>query len=363
MRTGVAMALAITAAAGVGLAWWLTRSVPAEALARVEEPVALRAIAGERPLVVVLADNAGTETTDLLVPHGILQRSGLVDVRIVSTEPGRVTLMPALAILADETIAGFEAEHPEGADVVVVPALHSRGTPATSRFLQEQAARGALVVSICEGAEVVARAGLLDGRAATTHWHAHDRLARSHPPVAWRRNARYVVDGPVISSAGVSASVPVTLALLEILAGTPAARDQAVALGIARWDAHHDSDAFGMRAGDYALAASNIARFWRHETLGTPVANGLDGVALALQADAWSRTWRSTLVAVNEAGRVVSAEGVTLLTEEEAPHRLAARTGAPIAALDATLAGIAERYGAPTARFVALQLEHPWAGL
>lgn len=307
-----------------------------------------------------LADDAGTETTDLLVPHGILQRSGLIDVRIVSTGALRLTLMPALTVLADQTVESFEAEFPEGADVVVVPALHSGGTAATSRFLREQAARGALIVSVCDGAEVVARAGLLDGRAATAHWYARDRLARRHPQVDWRANTRYVVDGQVISSSGVSASVPVTLALLEILAGEQAARQQADALRVQSWDTRHDSDAFGLTLREYLRAATDLVRFWRHETIAARVEDGLDGVAFALQADAWSRTYRSTMVPLNDAGRVISGEGVTFLTVAEGPNEKAALSGAPFIALDATLEEIAARYGTKTARFVATQLEYNW---
>ncbi len=60
------------------------------------DPAALRATPYDRPVVVILADAAGTETTDLLVPFGVIQRSGVVNVLIVSTAAGVVQLMPAL---------------------------------------------------------------------------------------------------------------------------------------------------------------------------------------------------------------------------------------------------------------------------
>ncbi|MFN3954830.1 MAG: DJ-1/PfpI family protein [Pararhodobacter sp.] len=326
------------------------------------EPLALRPLTAARPMVVLLADNAGTETTDLLVPHGILRRAGATDLRILSTGAGPVTLMPALSIEADQTIAAFEAQHPEGADVVIVPALHSRGTPATSAFLRRQAALGAAIVAICEGAEVVARAGLLEGRAATTHWFALRRLARRHPQTEWRRHARWIEDGPVMTSSGVSASVPVTLALLERLAGHAVAARVAHDLGVEGWDSAHNSDAFGLGARRVLLVARNLGAFWRHERLGVALDQGFDGVALALQADAWSRTYRSRVVGVNAAGRVRSAEGVQYLTEapSDAMVALAPLIGPPHEALDAALAAIAARYGPATAEFVAVQLEYPW---
>ncbi|KOR15921.1 thiamine biosynthesis protein ThiJ, partial [Burkholderia cenocepacia] len=83
-----------------------------------------------RPLVAIVADNAGTETTDFIVPYAILKRSGAVDVVAVSADEGTVELMPALRMLADTTFDRFDATVPAGADVVIVPALHRADRPA-----------------------------------------------------------------------------------------------------------------------------------------------------------------------------------------------------------------------------------------
>jgi transcriptional regulator GlxA family with amidase domain len=322
----------------------------------------IRAALGARRLVVLLADNSGTETTDLLVPHGILQRSGAVDVLIVATAAGPVRLMPALTVMPDMTVTEFEAGHPHGADAVIVPAFRSRGTEATTAFIRDQAALGALIVSICEGSEPVARAGLFDGRVATTHWFARGRMTRRHPEATWVEHRRYVVDGPVMSSSGVSASVPATLKLLEILSGEGTARATAATLGLDDWSAEHDSSPFSLDFGKVRLAAGNLLRFWRHEVRVAPIGDGFDGIALALQADAWSRTYRSRLVVQNPGGRVVSGEGVVFVAR---PEPFAAATilpfeGPPFAALDASLRAISDRYGARTAEFVAAQLEYAW---
>jgi transcriptional regulator GlxA family with amidase domain len=330
----------------------------------VTDPVQLRSAEAARRMVVLLADNAGTETTDLLVPHGILKRSGAVDVLIVATQEGPVDLMPALTIMPDMTVTEFEAAYPGGADAVIVPAFHSRGTRATTDFIRDQAARGALIVSICEGSEPVARAGLFDGRVATTHWFAQGRMNRRYPEATWVENTRYVVDGPVMSSSGVSASVPVTLKLVEILAGEATARATAAGLGIADWGAQHDSSRFSLDAGKVGLALGNLMSVWRHEVLVASVVDGFDSVTFALQADAWSRTYRSRLVAQNAQGSAVSTDGVTLITEtgRRAAPTISPSAGAPFAALDANLAAISERYGEGTAEFVAAQLEYHWPG-
>ena len=326
------------------------------------EPAALRPLVRERRLVVMLVDNVGSETTDVLVPHGILKRSNAVDVLIVATEDGPVELMPALTIMPDMTVSEFEEEYPHGADAVAVPAFHSRGTEATSDFLLKQAEQGAMIVSICEGSEPVARAGLFDGRSATTHWFARNRMLRRYPDARWVENVRYVVDGQVMSSSGVSASVPVTLALLEILAGPESARVTADNLGVVEWSSEHDSSRFDLDVRAVASALGNVARFWERERLYIDVTDGMDGIALALQSDAWSRTYRSRLIARNPSGAAISTEGVRFLTEKDLSSTsvLTPVAGGPIEVLDTTLGAISERYGETTARLVALQLEYAW---
>jgi transcriptional regulator GlxA family with amidase domain len=85
------------------------------------------------------------------------------------------------------------------------------------------------VASVCTGAYVLAAAGLLDGRRATTHWEYCDDLQRRHPAIGVERDPIFVVDGPVRTSAGVTAGMDLALALVEEDLGPRAA------LEVARW--------------------------------------------------------------------------------------------------------------------------------
>ena len=166
-----------------------------------------------------------------------------------------------------------------------------------------------------------------------------------------------------MSSSGVSASLPVSLALIDSLAGRRAADQTAAALGVNNWSATLESTAFRLGVGLIAKEGQNFVGFWRHEEIGVVLEDGFDGMAFALQADAWSRTYRSSLVAINPRGVVTSADGVTFLTEPEAVTRplLPAASGALFDNLDMTLATIAERYDQRTAPFVAVKLDFPWS--
>lgn len=193
-----------------------------------------------RPLVAIVADNAGTETTDFIVPYSILKTSGVADVVAVSPDATDVELMPALRMRADTTFERFDATTPAGADVVIVPAMHRADRPAMLAWLKRQAAAGATMVAICDGAEVLANAGLLRHRTATSHWYSRDSPRRRFADTDWIDDRRYVIDGDVMTTSGVSASIPASLALVERLAGPVAARETARHMGVRTWSDGND---------------------------------------------------------------------------------------------------------------------------
>jgi putative intracellular protease/amidase len=122
----------------------------------------------QRPLIAVVGINDATETTDYLMPYGVLRRSNVADVVLLATGPGPVQLYPALKVHPHATVAQFDAQHPDGADYVVVPAMSRDDDPAALEWLKRQAATGATVIGVCAGAKVVAEAGLLDRKRART---------------------------------------------------------------------------------------------------------------------------------------------------------------------------------------------------
>src|SRR5262249_54764623 len=162
----------------------------------------------------------------------------------------------------DETIDAFDAAHPRGADVVIVPAVHDASDARLIGWLKAQAAHGATLVGICDGVWAVAATGALDGKRATGHWYSLRGLASKHPRTTWVRDRRYVRDGPVMTTTGVTASIPASLALVEEIAGTSRAEDVARRLGVHGWSAEHDSNLFSLSARDAATAARNWLAFW-----------------------------------------------------------------------------------------------------
>lgn len=319
-----------------------------------------------RPVIAVVGAQQGTELSDFMVPYGILSDSGSAEVLALADEDGPLASFtdmgaPGFRIQAQATLAGFDAQHPEGADYVVVPAL--RENPAILAWLKAQAGKGATLVSICNGGMVVADTGIMAGRRATAHWSTEEHRMEHLSAVHWVKNARYVADGNWISSSGVSAGIPVSLALVEAIAGPARAHALAQELGVDAWSAQHDSDAFQLQPGTaWPLAKVAYTNRWLHgqDRYGIAATPGADEVVLALMADAWSSTGRSHAYLVGQAP-LRTRNGLTILPDDtSAPEALLTVSDlVPGKTLDAALDGIAQRYGRSTARGVALVFEYP----
>lgn len=336
---------------------------PAEAADRAVSSLSVPAAkAGRaRPLVVVVAANPGAETTDFTIPYGVLKDSGVADVLSLSTRTGPVQLMRAVKIQADATLAEFDATQPLGADIVVVPAQMNPKDPVLNAWLRAQADKGAVIMSICEGARVLAHAGLLEGRRAATHWSAIEGLEKHYPRTTWVRDRRYVQDGPIISTTGVSASIPASLALVEAIGGRAAAAATAERLGVASWSADHRTADFGLTKQDVSGAVGSLAAFWSHETVEFPLSAGLDEITLALQTDVWSRTMRSKVVTTGDGREVRSKHGLRIVPDARAKagSYVVPAGSAPAAAnLEAAFEQVGERYGPSVVRLAKIGMEY-----
>jgi transcriptional regulator GlxA family with amidase domain len=121
----------------------------------------------------------------------------------------------------------------ESADTVMVAGsddLPRRGIdPALVDAIKSIAGRTRRLASICTGSFVLAQAGLLNGRRATTHWHDARLFARAFPDITVEPDAIFIRDGDVFTSAGVSSGIDLALALVEMDHGTDLVRD------VARW--------------------------------------------------------------------------------------------------------------------------------
>jgi putative intracellular protease/amidase len=321
-----------------------------------------------RPVVAVIAENSGTEMTDFVIPYSVLKEAQVADVVALAIKPGNVTMRPTSLQLVPQSIAAqFDRTYPEGADYVVVPAVAKNDDPGLVAWVASQAAKGATVVSICDGAFVVANAGLLNGRRGTAHWFTDGMRRRAYPDVEWLKNIRYVADGKVISTAGISAVLPTSFALVDAIAGHSAAKAVAARYGVLEWTSRHNSERFESRFGMIGAIVSNNLKQWLHTTekVGVPVTPGVDDVTFALTMDAYSRTGRSKAYAVGESTAPFSTRsGLTFIPDQATNTSGSLRLLPPLPkapaahAFDRVLDGIAATYGSATADDVANDFEY-----
>ena len=177
--------------------------------------------------VVVIVAFEGFQSLDLTGPAEVFAAAGW-RVRVVTSDGGPVRSQSGITIVPDGDLGSVRGP----IDILMV--VGGEGTPGAMndlrllRWLPGAARRSRRVTSVCSGAFVLAEAGLLDGKRATTHWSVCDALAERYPAVDVDPDPIYVHDGDVWTSAGVTAGMDLALALVEEDLG----RD--VALGIAR---------------------------------------------------------------------------------------------------------------------------------
>nr|WP_277923197.1 DJ-1/PfpI family protein [Sphingomonas sp. CARO-RG-8B-R24-01] len=116
-----------------------------------------------------------------------MQQAAVGEVVAVATGAGIMTMRPALHIQPQASVAEFDRRFPEDADYIVVPAVVRHDDPALLSWVRQQAAKGGTLVSICDGALVLASSGVLDGHRATAHWATAGYRRKTYPPGALGR--------------------------------------------------------------------------------------------------------------------------------------------------------------------------------
>ena len=153
-------------------------------------------------------------------------------IELVAERAGSLTTTAGVSLIADRGFGEVSARDLAGVHTFMVAG--GNGTLGALRnadlvaFVRKAGLSATRVASVCSGSALLAAAGLLDGRRATSHWNVIDTLTRAYPKVRFEPDAIYVRDGHVWTSAGITAGMDLAVALVEADLGREAA------LGIAR---------------------------------------------------------------------------------------------------------------------------------
>jgi transcriptional regulator GlxA family with amidase domain len=174
----------------------------------------------------------GVQIIDYAGPLEVLYQADL-EVFTVAASPGPITTAAGMRVIPSYTLAAAPA-----ADVLVVPGGDVEGVldnPAALAWVTRRAAAARYVLSVCNGAFILAKAGLLDGLAATTFHDLIPELRRAAPKTRVVADQRFVDNGKIVTTAGLSSGIDGTLRVVEKLLGKGKA--QQVALNMEyRWE-------------------------------------------------------------------------------------------------------------------------------
>lgn len=179
---------------------------------------------------------------ELLDVFGPLEMFGLLpeelSINLVAEQGGSVASHQGPKSVVDYTLS----DSPQY-DIILVPGgLGTRkevNNPAICEWLCRQSQQAEYVASVCTGSALLASAGLLDDRKATTNKLVFEWVVSQGPRVMWQKKARWVEDGKFFTSSGVSAGIDMALALIRSLFGQDKAEQIAT---FAEYDWHRDAD-------------------------------------------------------------------------------------------------------------------------
>ena len=178
-----------------------------------------------RSIAIVAFD--GVEIIDLTGPMDVfalsnlgIQRAGITtenvySIQVLAKKPGLVTTWSNLKIHADAAYGELR----DDIDTLLIPGSPDveaiLADPGLLEWIRAMSTRVRRLVSVCTGAFLLAKAGLLDGRRATTHWAYCDRLAADYPQVMVEPDRIFLRDGSIFTSGGVTSGIDLALSLLE----------------------------------------------------------------------------------------------------------------------------------------------------
>jgi len=314
-----------------------------------------------RSVVAVVLGRTGTDAADALAPYDVFARSDRFSVYTVadSTAPrhlnGGLTVRPTFSF-AD--VASGRAATP---DVVVMPAIDDPDGPAEAdlrRWMAQRADAGSHILGVCAGARVLAAAGVLDGHRATSHWSRIPELERSRPQVHWVSKQRWVDDGRITTTAGVTSGIPGALHVMRQLAGDAEADRVGREVAYPSWSLDEPTAIPGQqfRLSDVPLAV-NMAVPWFKPTLGLALANGTNEIDAVAAIEVYSYSSAARVVPIGSSTSITTAHGLVLATTPHASASVDRTIGAH--GFEAAFADLAAQTDEVQTRSTAKMIEYP----
>lgn len=345
-----AAALALLTLVGLGVAGARTSLAAADAPATTHRSAAastpqappLRPALEDQFVVAVALGATGTVGSDALAPYEVFASSPRFVVYTIAATPGPAPTQGGPDIVPVHTFSETVTGRAPRPDVVVVPAVNEPGSTQEAplrAWVTDQAKGGARILGVCYGSGVLAETGLLDGRTATSHWSRITQLSQAHPNVRWVRGQRFVQDGPVTTTAGVTSGIPGALRVMSDLAGPDEATRVGRSVGYPNWSASEPTDipVQSLSTRDVPIALNAVLP-WGRPTVGVALHEGVGEIDLASVFEVYDVSYAARAVPISVSGTITTEHGLVVrtntLNDTPTPTRLAVPGPAGTAALD-----------------------------
>jgi AraC family transcriptional activator FtrA len=270
-----------------------------------------------KPTIAVILGNETTEGSDFAIPYELFSRTGAFNVYAVASDNQVKTLTGGLEVVPHYSFKEMDQLLGKSPDIIAIPYMTMRDEKKfqpVQEWLQKHSKTNLL--SICGGSGNLAAAGLLKGKSVATHWQNRlfDGVKKKFPETDWRWDQRYIQDGNVVSSAGVSSGIDAVLYVISQRLGEPAAAKIAKEMN---YPSYHfvknpKMDPFDVDMRTYIL---NNAFQWNKTQAGVLLYNGVEEMALTSVFDIYSDTGTTKVLSISSSDQpIVTKHGLNLIS-------------------------------------------------
>ncbi|MGO0059361.1 DJ-1/PfpI family protein [Brevibacillus fluminis] len=271
-----------------------------------------------KPTVAVLLANESTEVFDFLVPYEMFAMTKAYNVYGVAPDREIKSLTGGLDVVPHYSFDEMDAMLGKSPDIIVIPfmpMLDEKKYAPVREWIRKHSGDKTTLLSICNGAENLADTGLLNGKSAATHWGDIDRLMKQYPEVQWVKNQRYVPQGHIVSSAGLTSGIDATLYVISQQLGEGVAKKVAEEMNAPSYDyvKNPQMQPFTARLSDITYILNNAYQ-WSKVKAGVLLYNGVDELDLSAAFDTYAASGTTTTLTVSSGNEpVVTKHGLNLV--------------------------------------------------
>jgi len=292
--------------------WVAPRETPLPTLNGLQVP----AYDPNKPTVAVVMGNPTTEVFDFVVPYEMFIKTGAYNVFAVAPSKDVTTITGGLDLAPHYSFAELDQLLGKSPDLLVVPFMpivdEAQYKPVRE-WLQKHAQTQ--ILSICGGSGNLAEAGLLKGKSATMHWQFFDQWQSRMPATNWIRDRRYVEDGNIVGSAGLTSGIDAVLYVIAKQLGEPMAEKIAKEMN---YPTYHfvkqpKVDPYYKDASEFVYLF-NQALQWNQTETGVLLYDGMEDGALASIFDTYSASGTTRVYTIGESDQpIVTKHHLTLI--------------------------------------------------